>query len=114
MILDGAKRVRISGQDIDVRAQIRRTDSCSAHADQAELLDWITARGPVAGSLFLTHGEPEAVAALAELVHELDPSLSIVTPESYLVAPGAPASRVRSARADVARLSGREIGRAHV
>lgn len=111
VILDGAKRVRISGQDIDVRAQIRRIDSYSAHADQAELLDWITARGPVAGSLFLTHGEPEAVAALAELVHELDPSLSIVTPEigeSYQVAPGAPASRVRPARADVARLSGRD------
>ncbi|MEZ7236914.1 MBL fold metallo-hydrolase [Rhodococcus sp. GXMU-t2271] len=111
VILEGAKRVRISGQDIDVRAQIRRIDSYSAHADQTELLDWITARGPVAGSLFLTHGEPEAVAELAELVHELDPSLSIVTPEigeSYLVAPGTPASRIQPARADVARLIGRD------
>ena len=111
VILDGAKRVRISGQDIDVRAQIRRIDSYSAHADQTELLDWIKARSPVSGSLFLAHGEPEAVAALAELVREVDPSLSIITPamgEGYLLAPGTPATRIHPARADMPRLTGRD------
>src|SRR3546814_3316658 len=49
VILDGAQRVRISGEDVHVRASIRRIDSYSAHADQAELLDWVAARAPVHG-----------------------------------------------------------------
>jgi metallo-beta-lactamase family protein len=57
IILDGAKRVRISGNDIAVKAQIRSIDSYSAHADQTDLLRWIEAREPIEGSLFLSHGE---------------------------------------------------------
>lgn len=58
VILEGARQVKISGTDVNVRAHIRRLDSYSAHADQAELLDWIKERKPISGSLFLTHGEP--------------------------------------------------------
>ncbi len=80
VILEGARQVKISGTDVNVRAHIRRLDSYSAHADQAELLDWIKERKPISGSLFLTHGEPGAISALTELASEDDPSLSIVTP----------------------------------
>ena len=68
VILDGARRVRISGEDINVRAQIRRIDAYSAHADRDELRAWIKARRPIVGSLFLSHGESEAIAALKALV----------------------------------------------
>ena len=68
VILDGAERVRISGKDVAVRAQIRRIDSYSAHADQGELLDWIADRAPILGGLFLTHGE----AAGQEVLRRLD------------------------------------------
>ena len=34
----GAARVRLSGEDIDVRAQIRRIDAYSAHADMRKVL----------------------------------------------------------------------------
>src|SRR3546814_4076458 len=56
-ILDGANRVRIWGQDVAVRAQIRRIDTYSAHADQQDLQRWIKARQPIDGRLFLSHGE---------------------------------------------------------
>src|SRR3546814_3495464 len=54
-IVDGARRVRISGHDVAVKAQVRRIDSYSAHADQDDIRAWIKARRPIAGSLFLTH-----------------------------------------------------------
>lgn len=66
ILLDGADRVRIHGQPIAVRARIRRIDSYSAHADRSELLAWAKARLPVGRALFLTHGESEAMQALAE------------------------------------------------
>lgn len=68
LLLDGAQSVRILGEEIRVRAQIRAIDTYSAHADQAELLSWILARAPVTGAILLTHGEPVAAASLAALL----------------------------------------------
>lgn len=71
VILDGASHVRISGDDIAVKAQIRRMESYSAHADRSELIAWITERLPVSGSVFLTHGEEAAMAAHASAIEAL-------------------------------------------
>ena len=109
VLLDGAQRVRISGEDINVRARIRRIDSYSAHADRDELHDWITARRPIAGSLFLDHGEREAVASLRELVQADDPAASIIAPqigETYALEPGTPARRTQTGRIDMDQLAG--------
>lgn len=109
VLLDGAQRVRISGEDVNVRAQIRRIDSYSAHADQNELHSWISARRPIAGSLFLDHGEKEAVAALRDLVQTDDPAASIITPrigETYALEPGKPARRIQAGRVDMDLLAG--------
>ena len=53
-----------------MRAQIRRLDNYSAHADQLELIDWIIERGPARGGLFLNHGEDPARSALKNLLVE--------------------------------------------
>lgn len=109
VLLDGAQRVRISGEDINVRARIRRIDSYSAHADRDELHSWISARRPISGSLFLDHGEPEAVAALRTLTQADDPAASIIAPqigEVYELEPGKPARRIRTGRVDMEQLSG--------
>jgi metallo-beta-lactamase family protein len=58
-IIDGAKRVRVYGEEIPVRAQIHTINGFSAHADQAELLDWHRKLGNPERT-FLVHGE-EAV-----------------------------------------------------
>jgi metallo-beta-lactamase family protein len=108
-ILEGARRVRISGRDAVVRAEIRRIDSYSAHADRSELIDWIEARRPVHGSLFLIHGEPAATNSLQTELEGHFPS--IIEPEigeRYELPAGAPARRMATGRLDIRQALGRD------
>lgn len=101
--------MRISGEDVNVRARIRRIDSYSAHADREELHRWITARRPIAGSLFLDHGEQEAVGSLRELIQADDPAASIIMPqigETYALERGGHARRIQTGRVDMSLLAG--------
>jgi len=111
VILEGAKAVRISGNDVHVRAQIRQIDSYSAHADQTELADWIAARMPVMGSLFLDHGEPEALEGLRRLLQVRLPELEVRLPiigERYALQPGSKARRETTGRHDLPLTTGRD------
>jgi metallo-beta-lactamase family protein len=64
-IIDGADRVRIFGEDIPVRAKIHTINGFSAHADQAELLEW---HGRLGGPqlTFLVHGEEEVMSLFSK------------------------------------------------
>src|SRR5690606_19690033 len=111
VILEGAQRVRISGSDVTVRAQIRRIDHYSAHADQAELLDWIAQRGPISGGLFLDHGEPDALEALRRELQRLEPGLKVRLPqigESYRLAAGEAAKRIATGNLEAQQVIGRD------
>jgi metallo-beta-lactamase family protein len=66
LLADGARRVTIQGEEVRVRARLRMLDVYSGHADARSLVAWAKARGPVEGSVFLNHGEPEALAGLRE------------------------------------------------
>lgn len=97
VILEGAKRVRIWGEDIAVRAQIRHMDTYSAHADRGDLAAWIESRRPIRGTLFLTHGEEGALQSLRQLAQEAKAAPSIRLPEmgdSYRLAKDSPAARI--------------------
>lgn len=101
-ILDGAKRVRISGRDVAVRAEVRRIDSYSAHADRSELIGWIKARQPILGSLFLTHGETGAMEGLRNaLERDLGSLIIPEIGERYELPSGAPARRLTTGRTDL-------------
>ena len=67
---DGAKAVRIQGEEIKVAARIRRIDEYSGHADSSELVRWIAARRPIHRGLFLIHGEDPAIAGLSGRIAE--------------------------------------------
>jgi metallo-beta-lactamase family protein len=69
-LADGARAVRIQGDEIKVSARIRSIDDYSGHADGSELARWIAARRPILRGLFLVHGEEPAVAGLAERISE--------------------------------------------
>ncbi|MGY4706936.1 MBL fold metallo-hydrolase RNA specificity domain-containing protein [Candidatus Bipolaricaulota sp. J31] len=62
-IVEGAKTVRILGEEVAVRAQVWTINGFSAHADRDELLRWIT--GTEAKEVALVHGEEHALTALA-------------------------------------------------
>jgi len=66
MILNGKETVRIHGQELIVRARIRKLDHYSAHADQTELIAWAKARMPVKRGVFLTHGNDSALATFRD------------------------------------------------
>jgi len=70
-IVDGAKTVTIFGEKVAVRAKVFTIGGFSAHADQADLLEWvghftIKSRPRV----FLTHGEPISSEALAGAIRK--------------------------------------------
>jgi metallo-beta-lactamase family protein len=64
ILQDGAARVRIQGDAIEVRARIRTLDLYSGHADADRLVAWIEGRRPIRRGIFLVHGEAEARDAL--------------------------------------------------
>ncbi len=64
-IIDGAKTVKIYGEEIKVRASIYTIGGFSAHADQAELLSWHQKTGNPART-FLVHGEEKSKAIFAK------------------------------------------------
>ena len=62
--------VKIFGEPMRVRAEVKSLQALSAHADQRELLAWMK---PLAGTLkrvFLVHGEPEGAAALQQAIEQ--------------------------------------------
>jgi len=78
---DGAKAVRIQGDEIKVAARIRRIDDYSGHADGPELARWIAARRPIARGVFLVHGEERGLAGLSERIAERTvPAAKVFTP----------------------------------
>ncbi|GGD66152.1 MBL fold metallo-hydrolase RNA specificity domain-containing protein [Croceicoccus mobilis] len=111
VIQEGANAVRISGTDVRVRAQIRRIDHYSAHADECELLDWVAAREPIGGTLFLDHGEPEGMEQMRRELQRRRPDQNVRLPEigeSYALAAGKPAKRIGTGRTELQQALGRD------
>jgi metallo-beta-lactamase family protein len=68
-IVDGEKSVMIFGEEIAVRAKVYTIGGFSAHADQKELLEWLSAfrNKP---KVFVVHGEEETALLFADLVRQ--------------------------------------------
>ncbi len=54
---DGVHEVKLHGKFVPVRAQINSIGSMSGHADQKEMLDWLSGLMTPPKRLFLVHGE---------------------------------------------------------
>jgi len=61
---DGAKTLRIHGADVPIHAEVVNLRQFSAHAGQSELMRWLSGMPSAPRQTYLTHGEPEASAAL--------------------------------------------------
>lgn len=64
-LIEGAKTLRLFGQEVPVRAKIHTINGFSGHGDHDTLLKWHEGSGPKART-FLVHGEPKASQALAQ------------------------------------------------
>jgi metallo-beta-lactamase family protein len=64
LLQDGAKFLKMHGEQVPVRAAIETVPGLSGHADRRELLRWLE---PLSAPkrTFLTHGEIESAEALA-------------------------------------------------
>ncbi|MDD4601524.1 MAG: MBL fold metallo-hydrolase RNA specificity domain-containing protein [Negativicutes bacterium] len=67
-LIEGAKRVKIMGEEISVRAQVYNLEGFSAHADQDQLLDWLGHFKIKPMGVFLVHGEFDMSAPFAQLI----------------------------------------------
>lgn len=67
-ILDGAQRVTIFGEQIDVRASVRKLEGISGHADQDGLIKWIGCFVKKPKHVFVVHGEEEISQYFAGLL----------------------------------------------
>jgi metallo-beta-lactamase family protein len=61
---DGAKTIRIHGEDVPVAAEVINLRQFSAHAGKSELMRWLSGLSSAPRQTYLTHGEPQAAAAL--------------------------------------------------
>lgn len=100
VLQSGARSVRISGNDVRVRAKLATIDAYSAHADHGGLLAFLAAR-EVRCSIFLDHGEEPALRHLAADLSMLPGKPQPIIPmlgEHYRLAKGKIARRIGGAR----------------
>ena len=69
-IVDGAKIVKIFGEDIAVNARIEYIEGYSGHADQEWLLNFVYSFIRKPKHIFLVHGEPEGQVVLRNKIIE--------------------------------------------
>ena len=80
-IVDGAKKVKIFGEEFSVNARIEYIEGYSGHADQQWLLNFVYSFITKPKHIFLVHGEPEAQLVLKDKI--LDTTQIPVTIPSY-------------------------------
>ena len=61
---EGAKEIKIYGKNYSVKARIKRVESLSAHADQLGIMDWLENITNITETVFLLHGERNALDSL--------------------------------------------------
>ncbi len=69
-LAEGAKEVRLFGEDIEVRARIRTLAGVSGHGDKDGLMAWISAFEKKPQTVFVVHGEDSACVTFAGNVRE--------------------------------------------
>lgn len=67
-LVNGAREIKIHGSYVQVNADVVGMRNFSAHADSAEIVEWMKAAGEKPRRIFITHGEPVASDALRQRI----------------------------------------------
>lgn len=65
-IYEGAKTVKLFGDEIAVEAEVALLQGVSGHADRDGIINWVTRFEKVPGRIFVNHGEDDACMALVQ------------------------------------------------
>ena len=68
-LVDGVKSVKLFGETIEVRADIRQLSGISGHADREGLLKWLGAIGGPVERVCVVHGESDVVDSFAAAIN---------------------------------------------
>ncbi len=70
-LAEGAKTVVVDNQKVKVRAEVSSLHSFSSHADQEQIINWVSEiKKPKPKTVFIVHGEEESGLALEQKIKE--------------------------------------------
>ncbi|HEY8966767.1 MAG TPA: MBL fold metallo-hydrolase RNA specificity domain-containing protein, partial [Candidatus Methylacidiphilales bacterium] len=79
-LLRGDRKVRIFGEEFEVKCEIAKIDAYSGHADRDELLAYVGATGGPKRKIALVHGEEPSALALRDTLARAYPQTEVVVP----------------------------------
>jgi metallo-beta-lactamase family protein len=80
-IVERHPKVKIFGEEYNLRAEVVKIDAFSSHADKDELLNYVRGCGQRLKRVFVVHGEEEQSLIFADAIREMNPALEVVVPE---------------------------------
>ncbi|EUB13847.1 beta-Casp domain protein [Shuttleworthella sp. MSX8B] len=69
-LLNGARHIKLFGEEVEVRAQICELPGISGHADRNMLLEWLGGFKEAPSRVFVVHGEDQVTDAFAAAIKE--------------------------------------------
>lgn len=71
LLLDGAKKVKLFGEEIAVKAKIVNFKGLSSHADLNGLKEWLSAYDPKPQHIFVVHGDEDVIPEFINTINEM-------------------------------------------
>ena len=71
LLLEGTREIRLFGKNLPVKASIEQIEGLSAHADQQELVDWLSKLKTCPEEIFIVHGEKRGSIGLKNKIKEI-------------------------------------------
>lgn len=69
-LYEGATKVKIFGEDVEVKCKVKAVGALSAHGDQPKLIKWVGTAKKTPQKIFCVHGEPHAATELAHRLRD--------------------------------------------
>ncbi|CAM1359867.1 Metallo-beta-lactamase family protein [Tenacibaculum sediminilitoris] len=81
---EGCHEIKFFGRYFPVKAKVRNIESLSAHADQQDLLNWLSEIKNIPEEVFLVHGEQTALDAL-RLKIQKEKKWNVIIPKLHVI-----------------------------
>lgn len=81
ILLDGAQKVKLFGEEVRVNANIEQLEGFSGHAGKSELLEWAEHIKKPIDTVFLVHGSVQAVDSLSKAMSSV--GYNVEVPEMF-------------------------------